>query len=248
MSNRFAVQNTAVCRLRNHYVIKIPPDRTENRPRQNLSPPQWHAADVTAAAARDSSWQLQKRNQARNELTWYNESPHLAARSTIIGEASMSDAELRKQLYNSFKHRALLYYLIFDELRTEIGEERATTVLERAIRRRGEAIGQQFAEYGPDDLEGLRNAFLKIIPDQGQMFSPNVTRCDSDGLDITLQTCPLKDAWQEAGLEDAEVAKLCRIAAAIDTGTFEAAGFSFAAETWKPGSDGCCHLKIRPSG
>ncbi len=158
----------------------------------------------------------------------------------------MSEQDLREQLYNSFKHRALLYYLIFDEMRAEVGEQRATDVLERAIKRRGEAVGRQFAAYGPDDLQGLRDAFLKVIPDQGHMFSPHVTRCDPEGLDITLQTCPLKDAWQEAGLEESEVAKLCRIAAAIDTGTFEAAGFEFSAETWQPGRDGCCHLKIRP--
>jgi predicted ArsR family transcriptional regulator len=158
----------------------------------------------------------------------------------------MSERDLREQLYNSFKHRALLYYLIFDELRSEIGEQKATEVLERAIRRRGQQIGKQFAVHGPDDLEGLRDAFLDIIPDQGHMFSPEVMRCDQDCLEITLRTCPLKDAWQEAGLDESEVATLCRIAAAIDLGTFEAAGFAFAAETWRPGRDGCCHLQIRP--
>ena len=158
----------------------------------------------------------------------------------------MADHDLREQLYNSFKNRALIYYLIFDELRSESGEQKATAVMERAIKRRGEAIGQQFADYGPDDLDGLRDAFLGIIPDQGHMFSAKVTRCDQEGLDITLQTCPLKDAWLEAGLDEQEVATLCRIAAAIDTGTFEAAGFAFSAETWEADRDGCCHLHIRP--
>ncbi len=158
----------------------------------------------------------------------------------------MADNDLREQLYNSFKHRALLYYLLYDEMSAEFGAAKAAEVMERAIRRRGEAIGQQFSAHGPDDLAGLRDAFLKVIPDEGHMFSPKVTRCDPQGLDITLQTCPLRDAWQEAGLNDTEVATMCRIAASIDGGTFEAAGFEFFAETWEAGREGCCHLHIRP--
>ena len=78
------------------------------------------------------------------------------------------------------------------------------------------------------------------------MFAPRVERCDAAALDITLQRCPLKEAWQEAGLSGADVATLCRIAGRVDNGTFEAAGFEFSADTWQPGRDGCCHLHIRP--
>ena len=102
----------------------------------------------------------------------------------------------------SFKNRAMLYYLIFDEMRGELGREKAEDILKRAVYRRGSAIGQQFAEYGPADLEGLREAFLAIIPEDGKMFDPKVRRCDAAGLDIDLMSCPLKDAWQEAGLSD----------------------------------------------
>lgn len=35
------------------------------------------------------------------------------------------------------------------------------------------------------------------------------------------------------------MAKLCDIAAAVDTGTFEGAGFCFSAKTWQPGQTGC---------
>ncbi len=158
----------------------------------------------------------------------------------------MSEQELRAQLYAAFKHRAMLYYLIFDELRQELDEPRAIAILQRAIRRRGEAVGQQYAPAAPADLPALRDAFLANIPDGGRMFSARVDRCDSQHLDLTLQTCPLRDAWQEAGLSDRDVATMCQIAAAIDAGTFEGAGFSFCASTWQPGREGCCHLHIRP--
>jgi hypothetical protein len=158
----------------------------------------------------------------------------------------MSDQELRSQLYAAFKHRAMLYYLIFDELRQALDETRAIEILQRAIRRRGEVVGQKYAPFAPDNLTAPRDAFLANIPDDGRMFSARVDRCDGEHLDMTLQTCPLRDAWQEAGLSERDVATMCRIAAAIDEGTFVGAGFAFSADTWQPGSEGCCHLHIRP--
>jgi predicted ArsR family transcriptional regulator len=158
----------------------------------------------------------------------------------------MSEQELRKQLYASYKHRAMLYYLIFDELRQALDEEQAAEIMQRAIRRRGEVLGQQFASFAPRNLAGLCQAFLANIPDSGRMFAAQVERCDDEQLDIILQSCPLKEAWQEAGLDDQEVATMCRIAAAIDGGTFEGAGFAFSADTWQKDGSGCCHLHIRP--
>jgi hypothetical protein len=78
------------------------------------------------------------------------------------------------------------------------------------------------------------------------MFQPEVLKSDDTGVDIKFHACPLREAWQEAGLPDDEIAAICRIAARIDNGTFEAAGFEFHADTWQPGGDGCCLLHIRP--
>jgi hypothetical protein len=158
----------------------------------------------------------------------------------------MSEDQLRQQLYDSFKNRAMLYFLIFDELRQEIGQERAAEIMKRAIYKRGFQKGAKYAGFAPNDLQGLCDRFVGGIPDDGAMFSPEVKRCDADGLDIDFHRCPLKDAWKEAGLSDADCETICEIAAAVDTGMFEGAGFDFTAETWKPGQDDCCHLHIRP--
>ncbi|HUF92091.1 MAG TPA: L-2-amino-thiazoline-4-carboxylic acid hydrolase [Candidatus Limnocylindria bacterium] len=160
--------------------------------------------------------------------------------------ADAAEERLRAQLYGAFKHRALLYYRIFDEMRRALGEAQASEILSRAIYARGTEIGAAFVRHGPADLAGLREAFVAMIPDEGRMFSADVERCDAGALDITLRRCPLKDAWLEAGVPEAEVATLCRIAGRVDNGTFEAAGFEFWADTWQPGRDGCCHLHIRP--
>ena len=159
----------------------------------------------------------------------------------------MADTErLRRDLYAAFKNRALMYWHVFDELRKALGEPQATALMARAIEARGREIGRQFSRYGPADLAGLRDAFVGGVPDDGRMFAPRVDRCDATALDITLQRCPLKEAWQEAGVADADIATLCRIAGRVDNGTFEAAGFEFSADTWQPGRDGCCHLHVRP--
>jgi len=159
----------------------------------------------------------------------------------------MSEESLRAQLYDSYKNRAMIYYLIYDELRAEFGDNRAEDLLSRAIHRRGELLGQEkFARFAPKDLAGLKTAFLDGVADGGRMFQPEVERSDAKGLDIKFQACPLRDAWIEAGLPDEDVAALCRIASQIDEGMFAAAGFGFSADTWQPGDKGCCRLHIQP--
>jgi len=158
----------------------------------------------------------------------------------------MTEEATRQQLYDSFKNRALIYWLMYEELRSEFGPERAEEVMKRAIYRRGAQKGEKYASHAPADLEGLRDAFVGGLPDEGRMFQPEVIRCDREGLDIKFHACPLRQAWQEAGLPEEEVATLCRIAARIDNGTFESAGFGFSADTYQPGGEGCCYLHIRP--
>lgn len=158
----------------------------------------------------------------------------------------MTEETLREELYAAFKNRAMMYHHIFEALKTEVGEERAERILKQAVRNRGLEIGRKFARFGPADLAGLKEAFVAAVPDEGRMFDPEVLHCDNGRLEIQLRRCPLKDAWQEAGLPAGQVAKLCDIAAAVDTGTFEGAGFRFSARTWRPGQSGCCRLEITP--
>jgi hypothetical protein len=157
----------------------------------------------------------------------------------------MSDENtLRSQLWASFKNRAMVYLEVYRVLEEELGAERAAALLKKAIYRRGCEIGRQFERFGPGDLAGLKEAFLGILPDDGKVFEPEVIACDDSRLEIQLCRCPLKEAWQEAGLDEAQVARMCEIAGVVDNGTFEAAGFRFRSETWQPGRSGCCHLFI----
>ena len=158
----------------------------------------------------------------------------------------MSEETLRRQLYASFANRAHIYHLLFNQLRSELGAERAAEVMGRAIYQRGIQNAARFASFAPRDLEGLGRAFLANLPDDGAMFGPEVVRCDAEGVDIKFHRCPLKQAWLDAGLAPEEVATLCRIAAQVDYGMFEAAGFLFHADTYQPDAEGCCFLHVRP--
>ena len=158
----------------------------------------------------------------------------------------MSEDDLRKQLYGSFKNRALMYWHVFKALQKEVGEQKAAEIMKRGIYKRGLEIGVQFKKFAPADLEGLKNDFLAFIPDGGRMFDPEVLRCDTEALEIKMGRCPLQDAWQDAGLSKGEIAVMCDIAASVDKGTFEGAGFSFSVDTWNAGQRGCCRLKIAP--
>lgn len=53
----------------------------------------------------------------------------------------MSEERLRRQLDAQVKNRAMMYYHIFQEMAAEIGEEKATEIMKRAIYRRGLEIG-----------------------------------------------------------------------------------------------------------
>ena len=158
----------------------------------------------------------------------------------------MSEQELRQMLYDSIKNRAMMYYHIYKEAAAEVGEEKAVAILKRAIYKRGREAGRRFARFAPGDLKGLKDAFLDFVPDKGKMFEPEVERLDESGLDIKFSKCPLKDAYREAGLSDAEMAKMLEISSQVDYGTFEGAGFRFSAECWRPGQPECCRLHVRP--
>lgn len=154
--------------------------------------------------------------------------------------------EDRRDLVAQMKARALFYREIHAVLTEELGEARAEALLTRAIQRRGRAMGAAFARFGPDDLDGLRKAFLGGLPGGEALFSPQVLDGGADALEIQLHACPLKEAWQEAGVAPQEMATLCRIAGAVDKGLFEAAGFRLENRTWTPGAEGCCFLRVLP--
>lgn len=160
----------------------------------------------------------------------------------------MSEETLRQELESSFRNRADLYRLMHAELVAELGVARGEALMVRIIERRGREVGEgYFRAKGPSAL-AVGEAFLAVSPDQGRMYPTEVDR-HADGIDFRVKRCPLKDAWNEAGLDPTTTATLCRIAGAFDKGLFEAAGVAFSNATWsEQRGGGCCHIMLRDAG
>lgn len=158
-------------------------------------------------------------------------------------------ADLRQQLEGALRNRAMLVAALLDELEPELGAERAEAALARALRRRGEGAGRRFlADCAPADFARLRERFIDFLPDHGCMFEIETTRCDAGGLGLKFRTCPVKAAYEAAGLTPERMQALLRISGAGDVGLFEGAGFAIRNDTWTPGDEGCCHLHVERKG
>jgi hypothetical protein len=161
-------------------------------------------------------------------------------------QRSVPADEMQQLLRRSFAMRASFYAETFNVLKARFGREEAMRLCKQMTRAMGEKMGAAYAMHGPGDLAGLKDSFLAGIIEGEALFSPEVIRCDGHALCIDFHRCPLKEAWEQQGYAGSDLEDLCVIAGAIDGGLFEAAGFTFAGETWKPGDSGCCRLKVLP--
>jgi hypothetical protein len=158
-------------------------------------------------------------------------------------ELELSRAETRA----SFENRALIYAYIYEELSDELGPERATDLMSRAIHRRGLDVSRRYrAAAHSGDLEEVGRVFCEGSPCEGELFEPGVEESGDERIVLRMTACPLVDAWRAAGLEPEEVDHLCGIAAAVDQGTFEGAGLEleFLDRLGTPGSEHCL-LEVR---
>jgi hypothetical protein len=157
---------------------------------------------------------------------------------------SVQGNDLWGALNEANKSRARVYLQFYRAIERRLGQAVAIEICREAIYNWGRDLAAGLEARGQNDFDRLATSFV-FAPDGGAMFRPRIDRCDEKGLDVQFEACPLKAAWLEAGLPDTDVALFCQMASEADCGTLEAAGFSVEIDTWKPGSNGCCRLKIR---
>lgn len=146
-------------------------------------------------------------------------------------------------LYDAIKERGRAYLMVFREVSKRYGEAEAMEVMRGASYEHGKAIGTPLACYAPRDFAGMAEGFAKA-PDDGETFSPDIRQLDDTCLEVKMMSCPIKDAWVEAGCSDEEICTLLHCASALDEGTYDAAGFDYEIELWSPGKQGCCLTKL----
>lgn len=155
---------------------------------------------------------------------------------------------LAHELEASFRNRADLYRLLLAELTTSLGAQDAEALLVRAIEQRGREVAIAFRDFDPNQAREIGEAFLAVSPNGGRMYPTEVHRRE-DGISFRVLRCPLKDSWRDAGVGDAKLQTLCRIAGAFDRGLFEATGVCFANRTWQVGDgDHCCEIHLTNAG
>ncbi len=156
-----------------------------------------------------------------------------------------ADAALAKaaaETRAAFENRALMYSAIYDEVAAEVGHERATEIMKRAIHKRGLDVGLKYRPAaGAGDLDEVARIFVEGSPAGGSLFTPGVESLAGEVVVLRMTSCPLVDAWRKEGRSEVEVDRLCEIAAAVDEGTFESAGLelTFLDRLGKPGSHRC---------
>lgn len=153
----------------------------------------------------------------------------------------------RAETRAAFENRALMYAHIYRAFSEELGRERATETMKRGIRERGREIGRKYraaAEEG--DLAQVGRIFCEGSPADGTLFEPAVEELRDGAIVLSMSSCPLVDAWRDAGYAPQEIDDLCQIAAAVDEGTFEGAGLDleFLDRAAREGSSRCL-LELR---
>lgn len=148
-------------------------------------------------------------------------------------------------LKQEIKNRARIYYLIFEELGKDVGQDKAVEILKRAIYERGKEKGQLLAEkLGGPDLKKLAQAFVEGKEDI-DAFGHEVVEVEERHTLLRLNGCPLVDAWEEMGLSPDQKKLMCDMAYQIDFGKFEAAGFKLEFNCRIAEGDATCDLHVK---
>jgi hypothetical protein len=154
----------------------------------------------------------------------------------------------RGETRSAFANRALMYAYLYEELLDELGPERAAELMKRAIHRRGLEVGRKYRPAAATgDLDEVGRIFCEGSPCGGELFNPSVEEQGEERIVLRMDTCPLIDAWREAGFGPDEIETLCDIASAVDEGTFEVAGLelTFLDRIGRPTAESCfLELKV----
>jgi hypothetical protein len=173
----------------------------------------------------------------------------MEATPRAISECEEALAKSRRETRDAFANRALMYWYIYDELASEVGADRAMTIMKQAVFRRGLEVGRKYREAAvAGDLAEVGAIFCEGSPAEGELFSPGIESLEDGRLVLRMESCPLVEAWRSFGLSPEEIDRMCEISAAVDQGTFTGAGLGleFLDRLGKPGSCRCL-LELKPT-
>ena len=155
-------------------------------------------------------------------------------------------SKAKKMIEDANRNRAIIYWHIYRTLRDELGEDRATELMKKAIYKRGLDNAKNFPKAAHEgDLNALAEKFLDKMDKELDIFSRDVLSLGEDEARLRLNACVLVDAWRDYGLSDEEISKMCDIASAIDYGNYEAMGYNLKFDSRIADGAECCILHLR---
>jgi len=155
-------------------------------------------------------------------------------------------SKARRMIEDANRNRAVIYWHIYTTLKDELGEDRATELMKKAIYKRGLDNAKAFPKKAYEgDLNALAEKFLDKMDKELDVFSRDVLSLGEDEARLRLNACVLVDAWRDYGLSDEEISKMCDIASAIDYGNYEAMGYNLKFDSRIADGAECCILHLR---
>ena len=157
-------------------------------------------------------------------------------------------SETGKRVAEATRQRAAVYAHLFTVLRGKLGEDRAVALMSDAIRAHGKEKASKGYSAGArsGDLRQAAREFASPDPVKQFQFAPRIVSASATEAVIAMSRCPLVDQWKEMGLPADDVATMCRIARAVDFGTWEGAlGFALAFEGTRGDGNDECVLRVR---
>ncbi len=157
-------------------------------------------------------------------------------------------SEEGKRVAEATRQRAAVYAHLFKVLREKLGADRAVALMSEAIHAHGKEKSTKgySAAARSGDLPQAAREFASPDAVKQFQFAPRIVSASETEAVIAMSRCPLVDQWTEMGLPPEDVATLCRIARAVDFGTWEGAlGFALAFEGTRGDGKGECVLRVR---
>ncbi len=158
----------------------------------------------------------------------------------------MSDTA--EKVAQATRQRAAVYAHLFKVLKNRLGEPQAIDLMSEAIFNYGREKSTRNYSAGArgGDLRQAAAEFAAPDPVKQYQFAPRiVSECD-DEVVIAMSGCPLVDEWRDMGLPPEEIETLCRVARAVDHGTWEGAmGCDLGFEGTRGEGRGECVLRVK---
>jgi hypothetical protein len=146
------------------------------------------------------------------------------------------------------RQRAAVYAHLYKVLEGRLGERQAIGLMSEAIYNFGkDKSGREFSPGAlGGDLRAAAAEFASPDPVKQSLFAPRVVEESDAEVLIAMSGCPLVDEWLEMGLSPDRIATLCRIARAVDHGTWEGAlGCELRFEGTRAEGRDECVLRVR---